>query len=57
MSRMARLRVPARTGSLSTAAPSTVSLMVAIDAFVANYMFLLGKNRRFSSLRIHCAKL
>jgi hypothetical protein len=32
--------------SLSIGAPSIVSLMVTIDAFFANHMFLLVKNRR-----------
>jgi hypothetical protein len=35
-----------RRGRKSIAAPSTVSLMVAADACVANHMFLLVKNRR-----------
>jgi hypothetical protein len=43
---MARLPSTSTYWSLSFAAPSTVSLMVATDAFVANHMFLLVKSGR-----------
>ena|ERR1700722_10013801 len=45
-------RAPSAYCSLSIA-PSTVSLMVATNAFVANYMFLLVKNRSSVCPRIH----
>jgi hypothetical protein len=49
---MARLPSTSAYCSLSFAAPSTVSLMIATDAFVANHMFLLVKSGRSVRPRI-----
>jgi hypothetical protein len=52
-SRLVRLTSTSAYRQFSIAAPSTVSLIVATDAFVANHMFLLVKNRRSVCLHKH----
>ena len=51
--RLVRLMSTSAYRQLSIAALSTMSLMVASDAFLANHMFLLVKNRRSVGPRIH----